>query len=298
MGTTPGQQGVIRWVPETTPGTFPTNPALKLFSRETLNVKLMLDVGEKESLDIGNVDVEEYFKVLNSYGFTVECHGYDVQRLLDFITRNADNSLKTYGLEYIPNQDQTTKWYYRGVGWRMATLEVSGKAGEPFVFKFEFKGGKWSNPVSMDPGIGTGSRELKSAITQSIVTFATAPITVDAAPWGVILNEFSFKVENKVAVYHDTGDPEPEVAVVSSAPRRLSGQGNVSLDDGASTEWLRTKNYTAASIIVPFGGSGSPMVTLGGCHFPTIEVESVTDKELLMGARPFTAATITLGTVP
>lgn len=299
MPTTPGKDAVIRYVEESVPGTTPANPALLLFSKETLRVKLLADIGQQESLDIGDVDVTEFFKTNTNYGLEVDVHVYDEDRLLDLLVRLADNSLQTYTLEYIPDATATTKHYYRCRGWKLQTWNLKRAKGQPDVLALVFAAGVIDNPVTVDPGIGTGSREAKAAIVDTIKTFATGAITLDGVAWAVLLEDFEVTVENAVNTHHTTGQADPVVAgVVASATRRISGTADISLDAGGADHWTRVKNHADHQILVPFGGAGAGLLTLSGVKFPSIEIESDTEADVLMGGEPYNARTLAVGTVP
>lgn len=298
MPTTPGKDAVIRYVEEATPGTTPADPDFLLFSRETLRAKVSIDVGQKESLDIGNPDVEQFFKTNTIYGVEVECHVYDEDRLLGFLTRNVDNSLKTYSLEYIPDASAATKHYYRARGWKLASWGLKGSVGEPYVLVLRFAAGVVDSPVTVDPGIGAGSREDRSTIADPIKHFASGAITNDGVAWAVLVNSFEVTVEQDVQTHHTTGQADPVAAVAASATRKISGAADISFDAGGATAWAAVKNHADHTVLVPFGSTGAGLLTLAGVKFPNLDVESNTDDDVLMGAQPFNAATATAGVVP
>lgn len=298
MATTPGKDAVIRWVEETTPGTTPANPAFQLFSKETLSATLALDTGQQESLDMGNVDVEGYFSVQNDYDLKVKCHLYDVDRILDFIERASDGTLKSYTLEYIPDVSAATKHYYRATGWRFQAGDFEVGENAPWVVTITFESGIIVAPVTVDPGIGTGSREAKSAVSGAIKHFASGAVTLNAASWAVLVSGFSFSVKNDVGVHRTMGQKDPVTNLALSATRRITGKANLSWDDGGKPQWDRVVAGATHSIAIPFGTTGEQLLTLTGCRFPGIEVESNTDDQLLMGEQEFTATGFTRGTVP
>lgn len=299
MASTPGKDAVVRWIEETVPGTTPTNPDFKLFSKETLRTSLSLDVGQQESLDIGNVDVEEYFNVQKTYGIEVECHLYDVDRVLDFIDRvTATINLKAYTLEYIPDVTAATKHYYRATGWVVGSIELGVAPNEAWVATFTFVGGKITAPVTVDPGIGTGSREAKAAITDSIAHFASGVVTLDTVAWATFIGSFSITFENDVTPQYTMGSSDPVVAITRGGTRRITGSVDLSFDAGAKEMWDRVVAGAAHTIEVPFGSTGAQLLTLTGVRFPSISVESNTDDQTLQGGQDFTAAGYTRGTVP
>lgn len=298
MPSTPGKDAVVRWVEEVTPGTTPTNPALKLFSKETLRCSLSLDVGQQESLDIGNVDVEEYFNVQRTFGLEVECHLYDVDRILDFGDRSGTN-LKSYTLEYIPDATAATKHYYRCTGWVIGSIELGVSPNEAWVATFTFIGGLIVAPVTVDPGIGAGSREAKAAITDAIAHFSSGIVTLGGASWATFVGSFSLTIENDVTPQYTMGNRDPVTNLVRGGTRRISGSVDISLDAGAKEMWDRVVAGAAHTIEVPFGtATGAQLLTLTGVRFPNIEVESNTDDQTLQGGQDFTTASYSRSTVP
>ncbi|MCA1811483.1 MAG: hypothetical protein LC623_05675 [Halobacteriales archaeon] len=298
MSSTPGKDAVVRWVQETVAGTTPANPALKLFSKETLKCSLKLDIGQQESMDIGNVDVEDLFSVQNDYDIVVECHLCDVDRILDFVDRAANNTLNPYTLEYIPDVSAATKHYYRCTGWVLKALDLKVGENAPWVATLTFECGVIAAPVTVDPGIGIGSREAKSAIVDTIKHFASGAVTMDAAAWAILVGGLSVKFENDVGVKRTMGQKDPVNTLTQSATRRISGSVDLSLDDGAKAQWDRVVAAAAHTIAIPFGGTGQQLLTLTGVSFPSIEVESNTDDDVLMGSQDFTATGYTRGLVP
>lgn len=298
MATTAGKDAVIRFIEEAVPGTTPANPDWLLFSRETLNVTLGLDRNQEESLDIGNIDVEQYYLLHNTYSITVECHLYDVARILDLWERNVDNSLKAYSMEYIPDATAAVKHYYRAKGWRVGSIELSVQVNQAWTASITFVGGTITPPVTVDPGIGTGSREDKSAFVDPIKTFASGVVELNGAAWAVLVNGLTLTLENDYEALHTLGQADPVVAVNASATRRITGSADISLDDGASTQWNRVVAGAEHTLEVPFGGAGADLLTLTGVTFPSIEVESNTDDQVLLGGQDFTATGFTIGVVP
>jgi hypothetical protein len=298
MGVVPfGHQSVIRYVQESTVGTFPTNPALLLFSKEVQRVRIFIDRERKESLDIGTVDVVEYFAAKKVYGMEIEFHVYDIDRFGDFQERNADGSPKAWSLEFIPDNGASTKHYYRGTGWRCTSAKMRGKTGDAWMATLVLAGGKWSDPVTVDPGIGTGSREDASAIVDALRTFAGGVITIDGSAAAVLVEEFEMNFEHGVEAHWTAGAEDPVVTAATYKARRITGTLNMSLDDGFKEHWDRVIGSSAATIVVPFGSTGQPKITFTGVRFPRLEAEAAVDVGVYMGNVPFVATTYAEGTV-
>jgi len=300
MPTTPGHDAVIRFVEETTPGTTPTNPALLLFSPEVQNIKWGLDRNQKESRDVGSIDVHEYYALQNAYKVEVEFHAYDWDRLWDFFTRETDGTVRPYTLEIIPNKSAGAGnvVYFRGRGWKPNSVNLKGDVDNAYMLTISFEGGLWAAPVTTDPGIGTGSREDATAFSgQTIALFSDGAITLDGAAWAVLLGSLDLTVEHGVKVHRNTGNKDPKVDVSVSGPRTIKGSCDISMDAGFKTQWDKVVAGASHEIIIPFGIAGSPKLTLGGVYFPSIDAEVAVDTDLLMGGQPFTATTLTPGTV-
>lgn len=299
MATTPGKDAVIRYVEETSPGVTPANPDFSLFSKETLNVTLGKDRNQEESLDIGNVDVEDYYLLQDSYTLSVECHIYDVARILDFWERNPDASLRSYTLEYIPDVSAVTKHYYRARGWRVGSIELSVSVNNAYTATITFVGGTIDDPVTVDPGIGTGSREAKSAFAADpIKTYASGAVELDGAAWAYLVGSLTVTMENDYEAQYTLGQAQPVVELRAGATRRITGQADISLDGGASEQWARVSAGASHALAIPFGGTGEALLTLTGVKFNSIEVTSDTDATVLMGGQDFMATGFTVGVVP
>lgn len=298
MPATPGHQAVVRYVAEATPGTTPANPALLLFSREVTRFSFGTDKNLQESWDIQDVDPEELFSAENSYTAEVEGHVYDVSKVLDFAERLANGNKSSYTLEFIPDQDATTPHYFRGTGWTPKTVKLASGVGKPWVFTITFDGGKWADPVTVDPGIGTGSRQLKSALSAlPLRTFASGAITLDAAAMAVIMDDFEVTIEDVFESHLTTGSADPVAAAAVIGQRTIKGSASVSADDGFSAAYLRTKNFAASTIVIPFGVAGQPKLTLTGVRWPVFEGESAVETDLIMVDQEFQATAWAEGVV-
>jgi hypothetical protein len=297
MPATPGHQSVIRYVAETTPGTTPTNPALKLFSKETLAVRFGKDKNLQESWDLADVDPEEFFSVQNSYSLEVECHVYDVTRLLAFAARTADGNKASYTMEILTDEDAAVKHYWRGTGWVAKSVKFASGPNKPYTATIVFVGGKWADPVTTAPSIGSGSRELKSAISQPLRTFASGAVTLDAAPWAVLLGDYEFTIDDNVQAHWTTGSADPVPSGLTVGERRITGTASISGDDGFSAAWARVSGGAASTLVIPFGAAGQPKVTFTGVVFPKFDGELAVGQDILMVDQEFRAKAYAEGTV-
>lgn len=305
MPTNPGKQAVVRFIEETTPGTTPADPDLLLFSPETQRVAFGLDKNSKESLDIGEVDVHDFFTVQNAYTLEVEFNLYDVTSgLADFLARRSDGAPKAFTIEVIPDEDAASPHYIRCTGWRVNDVALGGSLDNPYVVTITFAAGLIVDPTTSDPGIGTGSRETKTAYatrTSNAVLkhFSSGAITLDGSPVAVLLGSLELTVANGVEASYTTGSAEPVTTATRFGNRRYTGTADLSLDDGSLAHWTRVDGFTEHSLAIPFGtGSGDDILTLTGVRFPSIEVEAAVDTDILMGGQPFVAKTHAFSTVP
>lgn len=292
-----GFQGEIRFIEETTAGTTPTNPAFLLFSPETQRVRMFLDKNLKESLDMGTVDVHEFYSAQNSYGVEVEFHLYDVDRFFNFWERTTGNAPRPYSLELIPDAQATAKHWIRGTGWRTKSAKLAGRVGEAWVATVVFTGGKWSTPVTSDPGIGTGSRELRSAISTALRTFAGGVITLDGTAAAILVDEFEMNVDHGTDARWTAGAADPVAGATSHKHRKIGGTMNISLDDGFKEHFDRVNAFADATLVIPFGAAGQPKVTFSGVKLPRFEGEAGVSADILMGSEPWNAETYAEGTV-
>lgn len=293
-----GHQAVVRYIEETTAGTTPSNPALLLLSKETARTTFFLDKDMKESLDMGEIEVESFFSAKNIYGFEVEFHLYDVDRFFDFWERKSTGEPRSFTFELIPNEDAAVPHYIRAVGMRCQSATLSGRVGEAWVCSIVLTGGTIAAPSTSDPGIGSGSREAKAAITDALRTFAGGVITIDAVAAAVLVDEFEVTVEHGTEAHWTSGSAQPVVAGTTHGVRKISGTLNMSLDDGFKEHWDRVVAFADSTIVVPFSTTGGqPKVTFSVCKFPRINAETNVDSDLLMGSQPFSAETYAEGTV-
>lgn len=299
MARTAGHNAVIRFVAETTPGTTPTNPALKLFSRGTAKVKWFKDKDLKEQVDIGDDTVEGYYSARDIYGIEVEYQLHDASdRLKPFCDRDSLGLPTAFTLEYQPDLNHTTPHYIVGKGWRAQKVKLVGKVGEAWVVSVVFTGGSLVDPATTGVVIGTGSREAKSAIaTSTVVHFASGAITLDGAAWAIILDDFEVEFDHGTEARYTTGSVDPVAAAVTAKKLRYSGKAGISLDEGASEHYANVEETSEATIVIPFGGTGADKLTLTGVRFPRIEGESTADTDLFYGSEPFVATGHAFGTV-
>lgn len=289
----------MRRVLETAAGTFPTNPALTLLSKETTRVKLRLGKNYQKSVDIDDVDVDSFFSPNNEYGLELEYRVYDTAAVTDFIDRDSRNLPKPYSFEIIPNQDDGagSVQYYRASGWRAKTVTFEGGVKEPWLCKTLLVGGKIADPVTVDPGIGTGSRQNKSAIAQPRRLFRTGAITRNGAAFATLLRKFTAVCEHGTEAGYTTGDADPVAAGVTALRREFTGTAEFTLDDGASALHTIVKNETLGDIVVPFGASGQPKFTWQNALLDDWEPELSGDENASYANVPWRAPTFVAGVV-
>lgn len=297
MALTYGQQAVIRYVEETTPGTTPTTPTLQLLSPETLSVAWMIDGQLQESRDIGDYDVHEYFQAKRVYGVKVSGHVYDVERLLDaFVDRTATGAPKSHSLEIIPNQDDATPQYYIARGMRADTVKFSGDQDGAQTVEIEFKGGVIDDPTTSPI---SATREDNTAFAgDPIKTFLGIVHTKDGNPLAAILGAFEYEIKNNITPKYASGSSDPAPEFAAYGKREITGSADISLDDGASTQWLLTKANTPVELRLEYGTTGGDqVVVLEDCYFDSLEVEIDTDTDVLMQDVPFKVTTLSRTTL-
>lgn len=293
-----GQQGVIRFVEETAPGTTPTNPALLLFSPETQTSAVKISTDVQESRDIGEYDVHDHFAARIEYEVKVSYHLYDVSRYFPFLERKSDGAPRSYTLEFEPNQDAGTNHRYVGTGFAADEVKLSGEVGGPWVVEITFKGGRIADPTPTGVAIGTGSREAATAFTDPIRTFASGTIELDSAAWAILVGSFEATVKHGVEANYNAGDDEPVAGKFSYGGREVSGSADLSADDGASEAWARAKDLTKHIVDVNFSSTPShPALRITDCVFPETEIEIGTDSKTVMVSQPWRGKTPSEGTV-
>lgn len=283
---------------ETDPGVTPTDPNFQLLSAETQRVQPTLDKNLDRSQDIGNFEPEEFVSAMNTYGFEVEGHLYRPVDIFQLIERLASGEVRFFTLEFIPNADATDPVFIRARGMRPVSVELSAGIGEPWTWTVEFGAGVTDAPTTVDPGIGTGSRETKDAITEPQRTFASGAIQLDAATWALLVGSFNLSVDHETEAAHTTGDPDPVPEAALVGQRVLSGSADVSFDNGYQDTFDRTQAFDEHTIFIPFGSeAGDPAWELQGVVFPDWSPELTTDTKVVQGGRDYEARSIVSTTV-
>lgn len=303
MAITPGHQAVCRYIAEATPGTVPTNPDFLLLSKETQRVTIGLDKDGQESLDIGEEEIHDLFTVKNAYKLDVEFHLYDVTSIAAFLARQADNTLKSWAFDIIPNQDATSPHYIRASGWRCGSWRLGGGDGKPYTITLSFVGGTITAPTTTDPGLGTGSRETKAGYdtrlsSPTLAVWSSGAITVNGSAVAVLMDSFTLDVDFGAQAHYTTGNADPVAAAVTAGVTKYTGSASFSLDAGSKEHWDRVNAYAEHTIEVPFGTTtGDDILNLSGVRFPSLDVDISVGTDLLMANNPFQAKSYSMTTV-
>lgn len=297
MALLSGHQNVIRVVEETTAGTFPTNPTLRLLSKQTRSVRLFYDRNLKESADLDDYEVDSFYSITNAYGLEVEYVLHDVDDMTAFWARNSDHSTDSFSFEIVLNADSATPYYVRGTGWRPQTCTLRGAVDGEYVHSVVFTGGVWTDPTSSAPSIGTGSRMVKADITDALRTWSSGAITVGGSAVGALMEDIEVVINHGSTPRYTTGNADPVPGATVFGRRMITGTASFSLDDGASTHFTRVDGLSATTIVIPFGASGQPKITLSGVVFPRWEVELTSDSDVIEGGQEFRALSYAVGTV-
>lgn len=293
-----GQQGVTRFIEETVPGTTPTDPALLLFSAETQTSAAKITQDLQTSRDAGGYDAHAHFSAKRSYEVKVSFHLYDESRLTPFIDRKASGAPRSFTLEFEPDRDATTNHRYVGTGFAADEVKISAAVGGAWLVEILFKGGVIADPTTAGVSIGIGSRELQAAITDPLRTFASGTVQLDAAAWAILVGGFEATIKHGVEPNYNAGDADPLAGKFSYGGREVTGSCDISLDDGASEAWARTKDLTAHTISARFGTTGGdPTLDVTGCVFPETEVEVSTDGKTIMSSQSWKGLVPSIGSV-
>lgn len=292
-----GHQAVFRVIEETTVGTFPTNPALILLSKAHSKTKLKFSKNLQEAPDQGEYEVDEFYSAKNTYEVELEFIVYNVPRFLDYWERTSTGAPRAWSWELIPNEDAATKHWIRGSGWKCKTAKLTGRLGEAWLATVSLVGGTISDPVTTDPGIGTGSREARSAISDALRSFASGAITFNGSAWATLLGSIEITCDHGTEPRHTTGNADPVPGATTHGKRRITGTVDISLDDAFKEHFDRVKALAEHTIVIPFGAAGQPKLTLTGVRLPDLDGETGADVDVLMGNQPFVAETFTEGTV-
>ncbi len=296
MVLTRGQQSEIRYVEESSPGSTPSNPAFKLFSTQTKRIAPVVDKELLEGTDIAQLDVEEWIHEQETYEIQVEFLMQRPDEVQKFAERQSDNTPRSFTLEWIPNADASTTHYIRLKGFRPQSIDLNGAVGSAWSVTVTFVGENIDTPTTTDPGIGTGSREAHSSISDTINTFAGAEVQQGGATWAAIVNNVSVTIDHGTELEHTSGQQAP--AEVTYGHRTITGSADLAFEDGTKPLFDETDNETEFTVNIPWGTStGDPQWDLTTATSPNWSPEQGVDDNHIMGAREFNAQSISFTTV-
>lgn len=296
MVLTRGQQSEVRYVEESTAGSTPSNPAFKLFSTQTKRISVDWDKEQLDGTDIGQVDVEEWVFEQNEYTVDVEFLMQRPSNVQKFAERQSDNTKRSFTIEWIPNADASTTHYIRMKGFRPQSVQLNGSVGSAWSVTVTFVGETIDQPTTTDPGIGTGSREDPSGVSDSIRNFAGAEVQQDGSTWAAIVNNFSATIDDGTTLEHTTGSADP--AEVTYGHRTIEGSTDLAFEDGTKPLFDETDNETTYKINIPWGtSSGDEQWDLTTVVSSNWAPEQGVDDEHILANRDFTAQGITFTTV-
>jgi hypothetical protein len=296
MALTQGQQTEVRFVEETTDGTTPSNPTLNLFSTQTQRVSMSVNKEVLDGTDLGRLDVEDWIHESEDDEVEVEFlmqRPNDVQK---FVERESDDTTRSFTIEVIFNADQGTSYYVRAKGMRPQTVEVNGGVDSAYRVTVTFVGETIDKPTSTDPGVGTGSRESYSSVTDNVKTFAGAEVQLGSATWAAIVNNFQLTIDHQTQLEHTTGQQGP--AEVTHGNRLIEGSSDLAFEDGGKSLFTDTDDENEKTINIPWGAStGDPQWDLTTAIFPSWEPEMTAGDNHLLAGRDFQAQSITFTTL-
>lgn len=293
MALTKHGQFEFRIVEETTKGTTPSDPALTVLSSVTRRATPRATKTEVDSRDIGDWDRAASTGVKNEYEVEVEYTLSRTTDLNDFVERQSDGTPRAYTLELISNVDGTAV-YQRGQGFNPGEITVNGAIDEPYVATVLFQGGILNAPTTTDPGIGTGSREAVTSVSEGIKTFAGGDVDKAGAEWATLVNNATATVNHGVEPAYDAASQDPDNTVSLVGNREITGTADLTYDDAGDAFFDDTTNLTAENINILFESGATPAKwQITNATFPGWEWEGNTDDTTVFAARDFEGDGIT-----
>ena len=286
--------GSIEYVVEDSYGAgAPENPTMLAVSDFVTNVTI--GVGDEHDVlkSITSQNIVDYFKKPRDYTFHVEYIPQDETLLDDVITR-TNGSLQSLFFDVGVNTSQTTASYFELSGCKPKTVKIEGKNGDPWKITVDFSVKSVTTSTS---AIDVGGGSHASSIGSDALTFNVAgSITYGGSSLAYITDSITIDIDNGLVDHFDVGSLTKKDCVETN-PISITGTCDISLDDGGKELWDDIIDGTENTLIVNMGGSGAPKLTLTGVRFKNLEISQDVGGGTLIQGVPFTAKTITVGTV-
>lgn len=286
--------GSIEYVVESTyGGGAGTDPTMLAVSDFVTNATV--GVGDEHDVlkTISSQTVQDYFKKPRDYTFHLEYIPQNNTLLDDVITR-TNSSLQSLFFDVGVNTSQTTSSYYELSGCKPKTVKIEGKNGDPWKITVDFSV-KTVTTSTSEVDVGNGSHA--SSIGSDALTFNVAgSITWGGSSIAYITDSITIDIDNGLVDHFDVGSLTKKDCVESNTVT-ITGSCDISLDDGGKDFWDSLVNGTENTLVVNMGSSGAPKLTLTGVRFKNLEIPQNITGGTLIQSVPFTAKTITVGTV-
>lgn len=296
MALTRGGQDVIRWVEESTEGTFPSDPTLNLFSEVTTNISTPFTEEVVEGRTTDSVNIVAWVHTQKDFEVEVEFMVEAPADLQNFAERVSDGTVRTFSIERVSNQDGTP-YYTRFKGMKPQSVEASASTGEAWTATVTFTGGDVDvSPQTTDPGIGTGSRE--SSTSESVKHFAGANVQQGGSDWATIVDDFSFTIDHGTEAVHGVNQKTPDETETVVGIQSIEGSGTIAFEDAGSGEYSDTDNESTFTLSLLWGtASGDPKWEFQTTIFPEWNPELAADDKHVLADRPWQAQTVNFTTV-
>ena len=286
--------GSIEYVVESSYGAgAPENPTMLAVSDFVTNVTI--GVGDEHDVlkSITSQNIVDYFKKPRDYTLHIEYIPQNETFLDDVITR-TNGVLQSLFFDVGVNVSQSTSSYFQCKGCKPKTVRIEGRNGETWKITVDFSVKDITTSTSAID-VGTGSHA--SSIGTDPLSFNVAgSITYGGSEVAYITDAISIEVDNGLTDLWDVGSLTKK-ACDESGTISITGSCDITLDDGGKELWGNIINGTENTLVVNMGSTGAPKITLTGVRFKSLEIPQDIGGGTIIQSVPFTAKTISIGTV-
>jgi len=236
----------------------------------------------------------DYFKKPRDYTLHLEYIPQDEVLLDDLLTRTNGN-LQSLFFDVGVNTSQTTASYYQLSGCKPKTVRIEGRNGEPWKITVDFSVKEIvTSTTPID--VGAGSHAPYPVGQDALIFNVAGSIEYGGSAIAYITDAISIDIDNGLNDHFDVGSLVKK-ACEESGPITITGTCDISLDDGGKSLWDSIINGTENQLIVNMGGAGEPQLILELVRFKSLEIPQDIGGGTLIQGVPFTAQSITVGTV-
>ena len=302
MAITKGFNHDIEFQEESTLGDGLTNPASSDYmwavSDTVRSVSLTGNNNAEVLFSIGDYDGQETVTKTKDYVLRVEYVLQKPDTQAESLLYNAIH--RTSGaltpLAFLVTQDGTTYWELKGCV--SNTAEIKCDVGDVVVVTQEYIVKDVATPTSTDPLDSLSNLSHAQAIGNGYATFSGASITYNSATIGFGTRSFTATINNNAerqnAIESDTA------VYITTKQQDLTGTCDVYITQAqtGSTEWgWITSPTDGRDIIINTGSTGYDKLTFANVYFNQMEIPLNNTDGAVVSGLPWTAESVTLGSV-